>query len=221
MTFGYDTMPNGACSIKNWENTPAVACMILFSYGGIRDRNFVEPNLDIRLTKMVQNEVEKKFDSLAWNTATDLRYVALMIGEALKGCNSRIREANKLLGSKSYVGGVVCYTDGCNMLAIPFGGGCAYVCSESVIKPINKKMGTDLIDDALGCTEEWKSKCFQGTVQQNDRLILTSGEIAPSVLLPLLKENQAVAEGGYQNTLAMQIRAALKKRSLATMEICF
>ena len=218
--FGYDASPESACSFKQWKNTTATACMILFSYGGIRDKNSIVPDLEKKLVEMTQNEVEKKLDSLAWNTTTDLQYVALMISQALCEANSRIRESNSLLGSKSYVGGVICYTNGSNLLAIPFGGGFAYVFSDGVIKPINKKSEGELIDDALGCTEKWKAKCLHGMIQPKDRLYLTSGEISPQTLSHLITENLKIS-GSNPNTLAMQIRTELKRRSRATMEVAF
>lgn len=218
MKFGYAIAPNGAFSFKQWENTSATACMILFSYGAIRDKNCAEPNLEKLFVSMTQNEIEKKLDSLAWNTTTDMRYVSIMISQALREANSRIRESNSLLGSRSYVGGVVCFTNGSSLIAIPFGGGNAYVYSEGIIKPINKKAEGELIDDALGCVEELKPRCFQGAVQPQDRVFLTSGDIALPTLANLITDHLK-APGSNPNTLAMEILAELKLRSRATMEI--
>ncbi len=218
MTFGYDVDPGAVCSIKKWDETNVFACMILFAYGGIKRQDFAVPDIEEQLSKMVQNEVEKKFDSLAFTNVVDLRYIALIASEALKNCNAKIREANSLLGCKSYVGGVIGFCDGQDVLVIPFGGGHAYIHTESVVKPINPKPETELIDDALGCSEEWKLKYFQGHINTNTRLIFTSGYIVPDELFQILQEHDSAA-AGYQNTLAMQIRTALQKRSLATMEV--
>lgn len=220
MTFGYDTAPTGACSHKRWKHTDATACMILFGYGSIRDKNTAEPNLEEKMIRMTQNEVEKKMDSLAWNTTSDLRYVSLMITQALREANFRIRESNSLLGSRSYVGGVICFTNGSNLMAIPFGGGRAYVYSDGVIKPVGNNSEGELIDDALGCSEEWKPKCFHGTVQTKDRLYLMSGDIALPTLSNLVAEYKKTPSEN-PNTLAMQIRTELKRRALATMEVVF
>lgn len=196
--------------MKTWPDQDRAAGIFLTCFGTIPDPVSICADSHQRALEITRRILQNAFDSVVPDdVASDIRFVAAKISEALKECNRRVRSFGLFLGEGIYIAGCVIYYTNGQYFAVSFGGIRAYLWNGENLIPLVKEHNKPYVMDALGSVEAWTGSGKSGQLKERWSIIAASEKI------PDLKKAEEILSGEVAASGHPRINALLLQKILA------
>ena len=221
MLFGYDIGKDfSVCAFRELPEENISVAILLFGFGTVPHRNAaVRDGIQRGLDTTMRRVMDAVEETLRSDGRNDLRYAATRIVDSVHLANGQVREASLLMGQGIYVGGVIAYVVKNDYIMFPFGGGAVYIFDHGNLhRQAVGDPADGLIRDAIGCSQQWKGRCWQGTLLPGGSLFCLSEKLAdPAMAAGELQT--ALFPGSHPNTPSMLLRRTKTPEIPAVMEL--